>query len=581
LFPLEETVLQTETSHAELLESEQGTVRKNWSGRTKIALVYPNQYHVGMSNLGFQAVYQILNRMDAVVCERVFLPDDRSRAHPLVSLESGRPLGDFDIVAFSVSFENDFPNLLKVLEKAALPLKAVDRGHPHPLVVAGGVACFSNPEPIAEFIDLFILGEAEPVLTQFMDRFDPGTDRAALLKSLAQNIPGIYAPAFYQPEYRPDGTLSAFRPLDDVPPTIKRVYRPDLACTPASSAVVTSHSTFGRAFLVETGRGCPHGCRFCSAGYIYRPPRFAPLPYLLSCLEQGRSLSDKIGLVGAAVSNLPEIEALCRHIIRSGVCVSFSSLRADALSTGLVDVLKLSGVKTATIAPDAGSQRLRTVINKGISEEDVLNAAQMLIRNGIPNLKLYFMVGLPTETSEDVEAIVSLCKRIKHTFLKSSRAQKRIGDITVSLNCFVPKPFTPFQWVPMDEVPALKDKIKIVRKGLKPVANVRLHADIPRWAYLQALFSRGDRRVAGFLSRAHCNGWNWPRTFKESSLNPAFYVHRERPLQELFPWDFIDQGINKSFLKAEYKKALKGKPSPPCPMESCEVCGVCRKSKES
>ena len=572
-------VLQTETSHAALLESEQGTVRKNWGGRIKIALVYPNQYHVGMSNLGFQTVYQILNRMDAVVCERAFLPDDRPQAHGLVSLESGRPLGDFDIVAFSVSFENDFPNLLKVLEKAALPLKAIDRGHPHPLVMAGGVACFSNPEPIAEFIDLFILGEAEPVLTQFVDRFDPGTDRATLLKSLAQNIPGIYVPAFYQPAYRPDGTLSAFRPLGGVPPTIKRVYLDDLARAPASSAIVTSHSTFGRAFLVETGRGCPHGCRFCSAGYIYRPPRFAPLPYLLDCLEQGRSLSDKIGLVGAAVSNLPEIEALCRHILRNGICTSFSSLRADALSTGLVDVLKQSGVKTATIAPDAGSQRLRTVINKGISEEDVLNAAQMLIQNGIPNLKLYFMIGLPTETSEDVDAIVSLCKRIKHTFLKSSRAQRRIGDITVSLNSFVPKPFTPFQWVPMDEVPVLKDKIKTVQKGLKPVANVRLHADIPRWAYLQALFSRGDRRVADFLHRAHSNGGNWPRTFKESSLNPAFYVHRERSLQELFPWDFIDHGLNKSFLKAEYKKALRGKPSPPCPMESCDVCGVCKKSE--
>ena len=571
-------VFQTETSYGNLLESEKGTVRKNWSGRTKIALVYPNQYHVGMSNLGFQAVYQLLNRMDAVVCERAFLPDDRPHAQRQVSLESGRPLGDFDIVAFSISFENDFPNLLKVLEKAALPLKAIDRGHPHPLVMAGGVACFSNPEPIAEFIDCFILGEAEPILTQFVDHFDPGADRATLLKQLTQNIPGIYVPAFYQPRYRPDGALSSFEPLDDVPSTIKRVFLDDLSRAPTSSAIITSHTTFGRACLVETGRGCPHGCRFCSAGYIYRPPRFVPLPILQNCLEQGRSLSDKIGLVGAAVSNLPEIEALCSHILQSRICVSFSSLRADALSAGLVDVLKQSGIKTATIAPDAGSQRLRAVINKGISEEDILNAAQMLIRNGIPNLKLYFMIGLPTETSEDVNAIVSLCKRIKHTFLKFSRAQKRIGDITVSLNSFVPKPFTPFQWAAMDEVPVLKNKIKTVRKGLKPVANVRLHADIPRWAYLQALFSRGDRRVADLLLTAHSNGGNWPRTFKESPLNPAFYVHRERSLQELFPWDFIDHGLNKSFLKTEYKKALKGKPSPPCPMESCDICGVCKKS---
>jgi len=574
-------VLQTETSYADLLESERGTVRKNWSGRTKIALVYPNQYHVGMSNLGFQAVYRLLNQMDAVVCERVFLPDDRAPDQRLVSLESARPLDDFDIVAFSVSFENDFPNLLKVLEKAALPLKAIDRGPPHPLVMAGGVACFSNPEPIAEFIDLFIIGEAEPVLTPFIDRFDPGADRATLLKKLTRNIPGIYVPALYQPSYRPDGTLSSFRPLGDGPPAIRRVFLEDLSRAPACSAIITSHTTFGRTFLVETGRGCPHGCRFCSAGYIYRPPRSLPLQTLKNCMEIGGELSGKIGLVGAAVSNLPEIGALCSHILQSGISASFSSLRADALSAGLVDVLKQSGVKTATIAPDAGSQRLRDVINKGLSEEDILRAAETLVSNGIPNLKLYFMIGLPGETLEDVEAIVSLCKRIKHTFLKSSRARKRIGDITVSLNSFVPKPFTPFQWAAMDEVSVLKDKIKIIRRGLKPVANVRLHADIPRWAYLQALFSRGDRRVADLLGLAHANGGNWPRTFKESPLNPSFYVHRERPLQELFPWDFIDHGINKSFLKAEYKKALEAKPSPPCPLESCQICGVCRKNKES
>ena len=567
---------KTKTSYGDLLEAEKGTVRKNWSGRIKIALAYPNHYQVGMSNLGFQTVYQLLNRMDAVVCERVFLSDDPPHARRLVSLESGRPLGDFDIVAFSVSFENDFPNLLKTLEKAALPLKSIDRGHPHPLVMAGGVACFSNPEPIAEFIDLFVLGEAEPTLTELVDRFDPGADRTALLKRLAQNIPGIYVPAFYQPSYRPDGTLAAFRPLADVPPKIKRVFLDDLSRAPACSAIVTPHTPFGQTFLIETGRGCPHGCRFCSAGYIYRPPRFTPLPLLQECLEKSRSLSDRIGLVGAAVSNLPHIEALCSHILQSGFCASFSSLRADALSGGLVDVLKQSNAKTATIAPDAGSQRLRDVINKGLREEDILNAAQMLIQNGIPNLKLYFMVGLPTETSQDVDAIVSLCKKIKHTFLKTSRAQKRIGDITVSLNSFVPKPFTPFQWAAMDEVPVLKDKIKTVRKGLKPVANVRLHADIPRWAHLQALFSRGDRRVADLLRMAHANGGNWPRTFKESPLNPAFYVHRERSLQERFPWDFIDHGLSKSFLKAEYKKALNAKPSPPCPLEACQVCGVCR-----
>ncbi len=569
-------VAKDKTASGNLLDSEIGTVRKNWSGRRTLALVYPHQYPVGMSNLGFQAVYRLLNRMDSVVCERVFLPGDQSGSPRLVSLESSRPLADFDIVAFSISFENDFPNVLRVLEKAALPLKTMDRGHPHPLVMAGGVACFSNPEPIAEFIDCFLLGEAEPVLSKLIARFDPTVDRTTLLKDLAQNIPGVYVPSFYQPRYRPDGTLAAFEPLTEVPTRIKRTYLDNLSETPTCSAITTPHTPFGQTFLIETGRGCPHGCRFCSAGYIYRPPRFLPLPLIQDCLDQSRSLANKVGLVGAAVSDLPDIEPLCRHILQSEMVTSFSSLRADALSVGLVEVLKHSDIKTATLAPDAGSERMRRVINKGLSEEDILRAADLLVSNGIPNLKLYFMIGLPTETADDVDAVVALCKRIKHTFLKSSRARGRIGDITVSLNSFVPKPFTPFQWAPMEEVPVLKDKIKTIQKELKQVSNVRLHADVPRWAHLQALFSRGDRRVADLLLSAHANGGNWPKTFKESPLNPAFYIHRERSFEELFPWDFIDHGLKKTFLIAEYQKALKARPSPPCPLTSCQVCGVCR-----
>jgi len=245
------------------------------------------------------------------------------------------------------------------------------------------------------------------------------------------------------------------------------------------------------------------------------------------------------------------------------------------LTPELLSTLKKSKTKTATIAPDAGSERMRSVINKGISETDILNAAEEIVAAGIPNIKLYFMVGLPTETMDDVEAIVTLCKKIKHQFLKSSRIKKRMGEITVSLNSFVPKPFTPFQWVKMDDVHLLKEKIKKVKNGLKRVANVRVHADIPRWAYIQALLSRGDRKVAQLLSLVNTNQGNWPKTFKSSPINPDFYILRERSLDELLPWDFIDHGINKSFLKTEYKRALQGKTSPPCPMESCNICGVC------
>ncbi|MBU0697947.1 MAG: radical SAM protein [Proteobacteria bacterium] len=571
---------KTEKARGRSAASEIGTIRKDWQGRIKVALVYPNSYHVGMSNLGFQTVYGQLNAIEHVVCERSFLPDDSDpQTGRLTTLESGRPCSDFDIIAFSVSFENDFPHLLTILEKAGLPLRSSDRGSPHPLVIAGGVSFFSNPEPVAAFIDCFLIGESENLLPRFFDTvsFDLLTgDRNSCLKTLAASVPGVYVSALYRTTYNPDGTLQAFDPLADVPSTIERQYVKDISATATCSTILTADTSFDRKFLIEVSRGCPHGCRFCSTGFIYRPPRFRPLELLDQCLTTGGSMCDQIGLVGAAISDLPDIDKLCTRTLQTDTQLSFSSLRADAFTPELLGVLSQSKVKTATIAPDAGSERMRTVINKGITTEDILNAAETLVANGIPNLKLYFMIGLPTETMEDVDAIVELCKQIKHRFLKSSRTRKRIGEITVSLSSFVPKPHTPFQWAAMDDVRTLKAKIKRVKNGLKRTANVRVHADIPRWAYIQGLFSRGDRKVSQILLLAHQLQGNWPQTFKATPLNPDFYVCRERPLEELLPWDFIDQGLYKSFLAREYKRALEGKPSPPCPMDDCTVCGVCR-----
>ncbi len=564
---------KTPQPHQTLLASEHGTLRKAWAGRIRVALVYPNSYPVGMSNLGFQTVYRLLNAQPGVVCERVFVPENGG---PAVTLESGQPLGACDVVAFSLSFENDIPNVITLLQRAGLPLYSRDRGGAHPLVVAGGVACFLNPEPLAPFIDLFMLGEAEAMLPAFFGSFDPAADRRRMLLRLAQGQAGCYVPAFYRPSYHSDGSLEAFTPLADVPARIRRVFLPDLSTTATCSAVVTPHAAFGRTYLIETGRGCPHGCRFCSAGYIYRPPRFRPPALLEESLHRGAAVSDRIGLVGAAVSDLPEIAALCSGLRDKGVRISFSSLRADALTPELIAVLQQSQVKTATIAPDAGSERMRRVINKGIDEASILAAAETLVAAGIPNLKLYFMVGLPTETAADVAAIVALCRRIKHRFLASSRSRGRMGELTVSLSSFVPKPATPFQWFGMDEVPTLKTKIRQVREGLKKVPNVRVHADLPRWAFLQALLSRGDRRVAQLLAAAAANGWNWPQTFKQSVLNAGFYVTRERPLAELLPWDFIEHGVRKEFLKEEYRRALAARTSPDCPMDTtCSRCGAC------
>ena len=560
----------------QLVDSEIGTIRKSWHQKISIALVYPNRYHVGMSSLGYQTLYDLLNGLDHVVCERAFLPDGKGTetVRPVL-IESGRPIADADIIAFSISFENDYPHLLTILDQAGIPLRSSERSARHPLVIAGGVACFLNPEPIAPFIDCFLLGEAEGILPRFFQVFEPGRDKQELLKNLACRVPGAYVPAFYHARYHADGTLATFEPLEDVPLKIKRVYLKNLDQISTCSAVLTPHTTFDRTFLIEVGRGCPHGCRFCSAGFIYRPPRFRPMAQLKQTIDRGVRLTDRIGLVGAAVSDLPQIEELCAKFNDQNIRISFSSLRADRLTPGLLSILKKSDVKTATIAPEVGSERMRRVINKGITEEDVLTAATMLVENGIPNLKLYFMIGLPGETGADIDAIIKLAKQIKHRFLTSSRARKHIGTITISLNSFVPKPATPFQWAAMDEVGTLKKKIKTIKNELKKVANLRINSDIPKWAYLQAMFSRGDRKVADILLMAHANKGNWAQTFKTAPVNSDFYVLRERNLDEKLPWDFIDHGIKKSYLRQEYQRAKQELTTPGCQVETCRLCGVC------
>lgn len=560
----------------DIIAGETGTILKNWTGRLRVALVYPNTYSVGMSNLGYQTVYRLINQRENVVCERVFLPDRSATQVFPRSIESGRPLRDFDIIAFSISFESDYSHLLEILQTSAVPLTSRERSADDPLVAAGGVACMLNPEPLAAFIDCFFIGEGEALIDPFFDRFDPERDRREMLKVLAREVPGVYVPMFYEVQYHEDGTLRSFTPVESVPAAIERGYARDLSSAVSCTAILSPHTTFDRTYLIEVGRGCPHGCRFCAAGYVYRPPRFQSLEHLKAAMAAGVALTDKIGLVGAAVSDVPGISSLCAAYRDADIRISFSSLRADALSPELLETLRQSRVKTATIAPDAGSERMRQVINKGVDEAAVLSAAETLVAEGIPNLKLYFMVGLPTETPADVDAVVTLCKRIKHRFLASSRTRGRMGEITVSLNSFVPKPMTPFQWAPMDDPEMLKRKIKRIKDGLKRIPNMRLHHDVPRHAYIQALLSRGDRRVASILMGVLRNGGNWVKTLKSSSVNADFFVLRARKTDEILPWDFIDHGISRFFLENEYHLALKGKASPPCPMaDACRLCGVC------
>lgn len=535
-------------------------------GKLSIALAYPHRYYTAMSNLGFQTVYRLFNDQPGMLCQRVFLPDPEDAAEYrrtqtlLFSLESQRPLRAFDVLAFSISYENDYPHLLQMMELAGIPILKKDRREEDPLVMAGGATVLMNPEPLTDFVDVFVVGEVEVVVSALTEALrkgkETGTPKIALLAELA-TIEGVYVPQFYALTYRPDGTIESFTPTGAFPARVKRVWLKDLNGSLTVSSLLTPNTELSGMFLVELSRGCPRGCRFCAGCYAYFPHRVRQRSLLEEAVLKGSGPARKVGLVGAAISDYPELTALGRRILHSSKEVSFSSLRVDSLTPELADLLLDSGQKTVTLAPEAGSERMRRVVGKGFTEEQILQAVETLADRGIGNFRLYFMIGLPTERGEDVEAIVDLTKKIRHHILKRSRGRKGAEKIAVSLNSFVPKPATPFQWHPSEDVRSLSEKIKAVKSGLRRERGVSVVADLPKWAYLQSLLSRGDRRVAKLLFTAHRLGGNWPQAYRSVDVNPDFYVHRQRAFEEILPWDFIDQGVRKEFLWSEYQEALK------------------------
>lgn len=554
-----------ESVRKRLLE-EKGTIRKDWGAKTSLCLAYPNRYYTGMSNLGFQTLYRQLNQLPDIVCERVFLPDREELQEyaktgtALFSLESQRPLYDFDILAFSIPFENDYPNILTLLKMGRIPLLREGRDESNPLVIAGGVAIFLNPEPLADFFDLFLIGEGEELLPEFLHCFDAirseGRTRLELLER-ATAVQGVYVPQFYEVQYLSDGSIKAFTPTGSYPERIKRRWIRDLNQFHAISCLFTPHTEFNDMALVEVNRGCPRGCRFCAGCFTYYPFRNRTVEDLRKDIQQGLTQKRRIGLVGSAISDHPRLSEICQSIRDLKGSISVASMRADSISEDLVTGLKASGHKTVALAPEAGSERLRRVINKGIEEADLLRAAETIFRAGIPNLRLYFMIGLPMETDSDIEDIIGLTRRIKHIFLKIGRDRRRLGRIVLSITPFVPKPSTPFQWAPYEEINSLKTKLKHIKQELRGTGNIQVLHDLPKWGYIQAFLSLGDRRVGKILLAAHDYGGNWQKAFRAVNLNPDFYAYREKDLNEILPWDFIDHGIEKDYLRKEYLEALR------------------------
>ena len=561
-------------------------MRKEPGGRLNLALLYPNTYAVGLANLGLAVVYRLCNQRGDVLCERAFWPDRQSRplyaktGAPLLTLESGRPVADFDLVLASISFENDAPNLAAMLELAGLGMRAADRDGP--LVVAGGVAAMLNPEPLAEIVDGFLLGEAEVVLNPFLEALDRLRDlpRPELLHALARQVEGFYAPSLYEPRYSPSGLLTGIHPrLPDLPERVRAPKYQGPAAGLAQGVFSAPGPEFGEMTLLEVGRGCGHACRFCAAGHIYRPPRLGRAEDYRAAALAAAAQGGRVGLVSAAVTDLPGLDGLAQDILAAGGQIGVSSLRADRLTPELARSLAAAGHQSVALAPEAGSERLRRVINKHLTEEDLHRAAETLISAGVANLRLYFMVGLPGETEADLESLVALAKSLRQQVVSAARPLGRLGQVTVSLNAFIPKPWTPFQWEPMAPLALINQRLARIKDALKTTANLKVINDVPKYAQLQAILARGDRRL-GRLVTTLAAGQNPPKAYATAGLDPDFYAHRRREPGESLPWSIVDHGLDNGYLWQEAQRAAQELLSPTCHPGRCTRCGACEGSGE-
>ena len=564
----------------ELYKDEDSRVTVNPHAGQKVAIVYPNTYFVGMSNLGLHIIYEEINLRNDSVCERIFLPEkkeleayDKTKT-PLMSVETQRPMHQFDVVAFDVTFEMDYFHIPLMLRHGRVPIMGKDRTEFDPIVIAGGPCATFNPEPFADFIDAFIIGEGEGIVSRVLDIIRDGKmeglDRHAILRQLA-DISGVYVPSLYVPIYSEDGEFKGYDIAEGVPKTIKRHF--EMLTSGGETVVATNYTEFGAMYIIEVARGCGRHCRFCMAGYCFRVPRVRPLDILKEGLERAEKLGKKVGLMGAAISDYPEVDELVNYIRAKDMRYSCASLRADSLTQAVVDGLADSGQKTITIAPETGSERLRRVINKGISEEHLQNAATLSAKSGIQHMRLYIMIGLPTETNEDIEAIVGLAERTQAHMEKVGCK----GRLTLSINPFIPKPFTPFQWMAMDNQKAVEKKLQYIKKALQKNRRIEVLVESPKEAYIQGVLARGDRRLGAVI--AACAADRGSKSFKSemkaAGLDMDNMNYRERSFDEFLPWSHLDMGMQEGYLEMEWKRSIDEAYTPPC-AAGCKRCGVCK-----
>ena len=564
----------------ELYKDEDSRVTVNPHAGQKVAIVYPNTYFVGMSNLGLHIIYEEINLRNDSVCERIFLPEkkeleayDKTKT-PLMSVETQRPMHQFDVVAFDVTFEMDYFHIPLMLRHGRVPIMEKDRTEFDPIVIAGGPCATFNPEPFADFIDAFIIGEGEGIVSRVLDIIRDGKmeglDRHAILRQLA-NISGVYVPSLYVPIYSEDGEFKGYDIVEGAPKTIKRHF--EMLTSGGETVVATNYTEFGAMYIIEVARGCGRHCRFCMAGYCFRVPRVRPLDILKEGVDRAEKLGKKVGLMGAAISDYPEVDELVTYIRSKDMRYSCASLRADSLTQAVVDGLADSGQKTITIAPETGSERLRRVINKGISEEHLKNAATLSAKSGIQHMRLYIMIGLPTETDEDIEAIVGLAERTQAHMAEVGCK----GRLTLSINPFIPKPFTPFQWMAMDNQKTVEKKLQYIKKALQKNRRIEVLVESPKEAYIQGVLARGDRRLGAVL--AACAADRGSKSFKAemkaAGLDMDEMNYRERSFDEFLPWSHLDMGMDDGYLEMEWKRSVDEAYTPPC-VQGCKRCGVCK-----